>query len=318
MSLFPKNLNEYVAGMGIPRGPKSKVYLYDPVNGNDSNPGTSWQAPLLSLEAAEDLCVANRHDVVLALAGAAACNPAAAIAWDKSYTHLVGVGSYLPGLGNRSRVVMAAATAVTPVITFSGNGCIVKNLQFNQEKATGAASGVAIVTGERNFFENVFFMVPTSRTAASYSLKVSGGENVFKNCTIGQHTLLRTAATYGLWMHKGAGDNQRNKFIHCEFLSWSSVTTHVLVYTDVDIDNECFTLFFDDCLFANYNGSGEAGGKLAVAIDDNCAVFHQIYMRGRNDIAGCTAVADPLTYVLQAEQGTGTQSGLLMATVNES
>lgn len=317
MGLYPKNLNEYVASMGIPRGPKSRVFLYDPVNGSDSNTGTNWKSPLKTLEAAEDLCTANRHDVVLALAGATACNPTAPIVWDKSYTHLIGVGSYLPGLGNRSRVVLQAAIAATPVITFSGDGCIVKNMQFNQEKATGA-SGVAIVTGQRNLFENVFFMTPTSVTAASYSLKMSGGENYFKNCTIGQHTNLRTAASRGLWLHKGDGNNQRNYFEHCRFLSWSSVTTHVLVYTDVDINNECFTVFFDACSFLNYNGSGEAGGKLAAAIDDNCAVFHQIYMLGQeNCIAGCTAVADPLTYVVKAEVS-GTASGLLMATVNES
>jgi len=41
-------------------------------------------------------------------------------------------------------------------------------------------------------------------------------------------------------------------------------------------------------------------------------------MRGQNNsVAGCTAVADPLTYVLKAESGSGPQSGLLMATVAE-
>lgn len=315
MGLFPKNLNEYVAGMGIPRGPKSKVFIYDPVNGSDSNPGTSWQYPLLTLEAAEDLCTANQHDVVLALAGATACNPAASVTWDKSYTHLIGVGSYLPGLGNRSRVVMQAATAVTPCITFSGNGCIVKNMQFNQEKATGAASGVAIITGQRCLFENVFFMCPTSATAASYSAKISGGENAFVRCTFGQHTNVRSAATRNVWLHKGDGDCQRNKFIGCEFLSWASGggTAHVLVYIDVDIDVEVFTAFFENCLFANIGPA-----TLAVAIDDNCATTdHRIYMRGQeNSVAGCTAVADPLTYVLKAE-ASGTASGLLMATVAE-
>ena len=75
---------------------------------------------------------------------------------------------------------------------------------------------------------------------------------------------------------------------------------------------------FENTLFWNLNGSGEAGGVLAVAIDDNCAVHHQILLRGQgNSIAGCTAVAAPLTYVLKAEQS-GTASGLLMATVNEA
>lgn len=317
MGLYPKNLNEYVTSLGLPRGPLSKVFLVDPVNGDDDNTGLTWQSPLLSLEAAEDLCTANRHDTVLFLAGATADNPTAEIEWDKSYTHLVGIGSYLPGLGQRCRVVANSTWHNT--ITFSGNGCIVRNMQFGMEHLTGTAVGVATVTGQRCSFENVFFMVPVSVTAASYSLKVSGGENHFKNCTIGQQTSVRTAASRGLWMYKGDGDNQRNYFEHCRFLSWSSVTTHVLVYTDVDIDNEGFTLFFDDCLFANLYGSGEAGGKLAVAIDDNCAVFHLIYMWGQNNsISGCTAVADPLTYVMKAETGTGTQSGMLMALINES
>ena len=318
MGLFPKNLNEYVASLGIPRGPLSQAYLVDPVNGSDSNPGTSWQSPLLTLEAAENLCVANRHDTVLLLAGATAINPAAMITWDKAYTHLVGIGCELPGLGQRCRVVQLAATALAAGFTFSGDGCIIKNVQLSNEYATGAM-GVAIVTGQRCLFENVFFMVPFSVTATSYSLKLSGGENTFRRCTIGQTTALRTGASRNLWLYKGAGDNQRNKFIDCEFLSWSSITTHVLVCVDVDINNEGWSVQFENCLFWNLNGSGEVGGVLAVGIDDNCAVHHQILMRGQgNCFAGCTAVADPLTYVLKAETGTGTQSGLLMATVNES
>ena len=317
MGLYPQNLNEYVASMGIPRGPLSKAYLVDPVNGSDLNSGTTWKQPLLTVEAAEDKCVANRHDTVLFLAGATACNPAALITWDKSYTHLIGVGSELPGMGNRCRIIGAAATALPLMITITGNGCMFKNLQFGNEYATGAVT-VVQVTGQRCLFENVFFMVPFSVVAHSCSLKISGGENTFKRCTFGQHTCVRTAASHNVWFYKGAGDNQRNKFLDCEFLSWSSVTTHTHIYTDIDINNETFTIQFENCLFDNYNGSGEAGGVLAVAIDDNCAVFHQIIMRGQgNCFAGCTAVADPLTYVLKAETGTGTQSGLLMATVAE-
>lgn len=315
MGLFPRNLNEYVAQMGVPRGPDSQAYLVDPVDGSDSNNGKSWEKPLASLEAAEDLCVGDQNDAVLFLGGDSADNPTAAIAWDKDFTHLIGLSSDVYGVGQRCRVVMKAATAVTPVITFSGNGCIVKNMQFNQEKATGAASGVVIVTGQRCYFENVFFMCPTSATAASYSLKVSGGENVFKRCTIGQHTLARTAATRGLWLYKGAGDCHRNKFVDCEFLSWASGggTAHVLVYTDVDIDVEVFTAQFENCLFANL-----VPATLAVAIDDNCAeTDHRLIMRGHNDVLGCTAVADPLTYVYCPDAAANV-SGLLMIAVNEA
>jgi hypothetical protein len=316
MGLFPKNLNEYVVSLGIPRGPKSKVFLVDPVNGSDSNPGTSWQAPLKTLIAAEDLCTGDQHDTVLFLSGDTADNPTAAIAWDKDYTHLVGLSSNVYGVGQRCRVVALAATALSPVITFSGNGCIVKNMQFNNEKAAGAASGVAIVTGQRCYFENVFFMCPTATDANSYSLKLSGGENVFFHCTIGQHTLVRTAASFGLWMHLGAGDNQRNKFVGCEFLSWSSTTDHVLVKIATDLTTDTFTLQFENCLFANLISG--AGTLTAAIVDGATDAGHRIIMRGHeNAILGCTAVANPLTYVYTAEVG-GTQSGLLMTAINES
>jgi hypothetical protein len=302
MGLYPKNLNEYVASMGIPRGPKSKVFLVDPVNGSASNPGTSWASPLLDIEAAYALCTANQHDVVLFLAGATADNPAAAIDWSKSYTHLIGVGSELPGLGQRCRVVNAAATVMHgPVITFSGNGCIVKNMQFGNEHAAGTATGVVLVEGQRNYFENVFFMVPFATDAGSYSLKITdGGENVFKRCTIGQQTCVRTAATYGLWIALGIGEANptRNKFIDCEFLSWSSVTTHVHVLIDADITVEAFSLHFENCRFLNFPGSGEAGGLLAESINDNMVKYHQVAFWGKNSFGGVTTAGTTLTYML--------------------
>jgi hypothetical protein len=304
---------------GVPFGPLSKYYVVDPSSSqaSDSNEGTV-EMPLKSLEAAEDKCVSGQNDVVFFIAGATADNPTASITWDKDYTHLIGVGCQLPGVGQRCRVVMKAATAVTPVITFAGDGCIIKNMQFNQEKATGAASGVAIVTGHRNYFENVFFMTPTSATAASYSLKVGGTENAFVRCTIGQHTNVRSAATYGLWLYEGDDDCHRNKFIDCEFLSWATGggTAHVHVYTALGIDVEVYTAFFENCLFDNIGAA-----TLDVAIDDNCATTdHQIILRGRNNcFAGCTAVADPLTYVLTPDMnGDHATSGLLMITVTET
>ena len=316
MGLYPKALEAVLAG--VPWGPYSNCYIVDPINGSDSNDGKRWSKPLQTIEAAEDLCVTNQNDVVVFVGGPTADNPTASIAWDKDYTHLVGLSADLPGVGQRCRIVMEAATAVTPTITISGDGCVFKNLQFNQEKATGAASGVAIVTGHRNYFENVFFMCPTSQTAASYSLKVGGTENTFKRCTIGQHTLVRSAGTRGLWLYVGDDDCHRNKFIDCEFLSWATGggTAHVLVYVDVDIDVEVYTAFFENCLFANIGVA-----TLAVGIDDNCAeTDHRIYLRGRNNcFDGCIAVADPLTYIRVPDMnGDHVTSGLLMIAPTET
>ncbi len=306
MGLFPRNLNEYVADMGIPRGPDSNAFCYDPVNGSDNNPGTSWEAPLKTLEAAEDLCISDQHDAVIAISGDTADSPSAAIAWSKDYTHLIGLSSDVYGLGQRTRVVAAAATLASSVVTFSSNGCIVKNMQFNNEKAAGAASGVEVVSGMRNFFENVFFMTPTASDAASYSLKMSGAENVFKHCTIGQQTNFRSAASYGLWLHKGAGSSvSRNLFDECMFLSWSGGTpsTHVHVLVDADIVAIPWLTIFKDCAFINNYGGGTIQAQ---AIDDNCtAAGHQIVLWGKNSFTGCTVVADNLTYIFNQAKFAG-------------
>jgi hypothetical protein len=297
MGLYPKNLNEFVASMGIPRGPKSKVYLYDTVNGDDNWHGTDWLHPMKTLTAAEDKCVGDQHDTVLALSGDTEDNPTVIIAWDKDYTHLIGLSSGVYGLGQRCRVVAQAAATLEHVVTFSGNGCIVKNMQFNNEKAAGAASGIATITGMRNYIENVFFMAPTANDAASYSLKNAGAENVFKHCTIGQTTNARAAASYGLWLHKGAGASVcRDIFDECMFLSWGALHSHVHVLVDNDIATVPWWVVFKDCLFHNATGGGDT---LQQAIDDNStAAGHAILLWGKNQFAGVDLVADTLTYIL--------------------
>jgi hypothetical protein len=313
MGLYPDNLNDFVASMGIPRGPKSKAYVYDPVNGSNSNTGVSWESPLLTLEAAEDKCVGDQHDVVLAIAGDTADNPSAMVAWDKDYTHLIGLSSGVYGLGQRCRVVALAATALTAPITFSSNGCIVKNMQFNNELATGTAGGCGIITGQRNYFENVFFMAPTTSTAASYSMKSAGAENVFKHCTFGQTTNARSAATYSLWLHKGAGASVcREIYDECLFLSWGALHSHVHVLVDNDIATVPWWVAFKDCLFFNASGGGDT---LQQSIDDNStAAGHAVLLWGKNSFAGVDAVADTLTYVLNQSKF----AGGLMAALSES
>jgi hypothetical protein len=305
------DLRKYLNVMDLPMGPKSRTYLVDMVNGSDLNTGTNLDQPLKTLEEAEDRCVGDQHDAVLVLSGDTADNPSAAIVWDKDYTHLVGLSSGVFGLGQRCRVVAQAAVAASPVITFSSNGCIVRNIQFNNEKAAGVASGVGIITGSRNHYKNVFWMTPTATDAESYSLKLSGSENVFERCTIGQYTNARSAASYGLWLH-GATAVSRNHFVKSSFLSWGALDDHVLVLVDADIVTYPWMTIFEDCLFANNAGGGDT---LTQAIDDNStAAGHQILLLGKNSFAGVDAVADTLTYILVQHFS----HGGLMAALEES
>jgi len=306
------DLVDGLTALGTLMAAGGKWYYCDPTNGSTAGDGLAPETATSSLETAYALTRDGYNDGVIFIGGATAFNPAASITWAKNYCHLIGISSNLPGLGQRCRVVGLAATGLSPVITFSGSGNVISNMQFNNEKAAGAASGVAIVTGLRNQFENVFFMAPTATDAASYSLKVSGSENAFVNCTIGQFTNPRTAASYGLWLF-GASTCLRNKFIGCEFLSWGYNANHVHVYADVQLAVVPWVVWFENCLF-QHNGT-----QLTQAIDDNCtAAGHQIVLRGRDSgVLNAAAVADTLTYIFALDAASNV-SGLLMIAVAES
>lgn len=302
MGLFPTQLREYLAGF-IPFGPKSQIYLVDPVNGDDDNSGLSFEAPKKSIKAAFDLCTADEHDTVVMLSGDTADNPAAALAWTKDYTHLIGWSSDLPGVGQRCRIVGTAALDLAQVITFSGNGCIVKNIQFFNGNDAASDSGAVIVSGSRNQFENCFFAGMGHATAAaragSYSLSLTGAENVFKRCSIGLGSMIRAAANAELLI--SGTTCVRNKFIECEFVSWS-VTAGKLLVKFVAAAFP-YTTQFENCLFDNLDMSagGADGASIDNAIGDESGNKHQIILRGKNQFVGCTGVADTVTNVWSAE-----------------
>ena len=312
MGLYPKNLNEFVAGMGIPRGPLSKVYLVDPVNGSASNPGTSWQYPLLTVAAAYALCVADRHDVVLLLSGDTSDQPAAAINWSKDFTHLIGLGPEHYGVGLRSRMVGTAGNDLAQIITFSGTGCIVKNIQFFQGNDAAADSGAVIVSGSRNYFENVLFAgmghATAGARAGSYSLKVTGSENTFKRCGIGLQTIVRAAANTELLM---SGDPcYRNRFVDSEFLSWSVTAGKFLV--KFDSTSSPWQTQFENCLFANLDqaAGGGDGASIDNAISDASVFKHHVILRGNLTIVGCTGVADVVTNIYASAPTPSVTAGL--------
>lgn len=276
------DIEKYLVLNGIPRGPKSKIYFVDPVNGSDSNMGTSFKAPLKTITAAEALTVGDQHDCVVMLAGDTADNPATAIAWDKDYTHLVGLSGDLPGMGQRCRIVGTAALDLAQLVTFSGVGCIVRNIQFfNGGDATGAL-GAVIVSGGRNYFKNCFFAGMGHATpagqAAGFSLTVSGAENYFEDCTIGLDTIVRTSTNAELII-----SNVRNRFRHCDIRKHSVTSGNFLVRIDNTLDLR--DTIFDDCLFFCYTPNW-ASGSADVFDMPASGNTHYVILRGECQLVG--------------------------------
>lgn len=283
---------------GIPIGPLSKVYVVDPVNGASGNSGLSFESPLNTVEAAYALMTANRHDCLIQISGATADNPSAAITWSKDYTHWIGLSGDLPGVGQRARVVGTAALDLAQLVTFSGAGCIIKNLQFFNGADANSDSGAAIVSGSRNYFKNVFFAgmghaTPAAR-AGSYSLKVSSSENYFEDCTIGLDTIVRSAANSELMLTSG---HSRNTFRSCRFVSISATAGKFLVSVDTTQDSRITS--FEDCLF--YNNSTNWGTQIsnAFTIIGSGSTYYIDLARCR--LVGPSGWSDVVTHLYSAD-----------------
>lgn len=252
MSLFPPSV-EY-AIYNVPRGKASKIFVVDFVNGSDSGPGTQWSAPLKTLEAAYAKTVDLRNDIILLISASTAYLSTAAIAWANNYTHLIGLSA--PSLMEPRTIVKSpVALASTPFITWSGSGCVVKNISFWHESSNVASLVNFYLTGGRNYFESCQFAggCGANGVTGARSLKIGGasGGNSFKNCMIGQDFVNSPNGVAALEFVLGAN---HNIFDDCVFNGATDGTTfaHVTVAAAAGLGK---LNLFRRCLFTN-TGAG--------------------------------------------------------------
>jgi hypothetical protein len=252
MSLYPKNLKEYIAFAGIPRGYDSHIFIVDPVNGDDDNYGQSFDKPLATIAAAEDLCTGEKHDTVLFVPGDTSDSTAATITWDKDHTHLIGLGAPFGGIGCRCRI---ASTVAAPAFTLSARGCIFKGIQIQNSYA--GASGGFLVSGPYNYFEGMYFngmnVAGGAQASASYCLEVDAAENWFKNCTIGSVQVACTSTNAVLVLSTGA-----QTFEGCRIQHYSETAGNFLVRLAAGTSGMSL-LTFKDCIFYNQSVNWAAG-----------------------------------------------------------
>src|SRR5512146_497245 len=105
MGLFPASVD--YALVDVPRSRLSKIFVVDGVNGNNSNSGLKWDAPLASVAAAYAKTTNLRNDVVLLVGNGTSNTSAAQLSWANDFTHLIGLCS--GGPEPRSRIKCGAA-----------------------------------------------------------------------------------------------------------------------------------------------------------------------------------------------------------------
>ena len=236
---------------GVPFSADAKYYFVDAANGSDGNDGLTPDAALATVIAAEDKCVANQHDTIFYIAGATALNMSAALTWDKSYTHLIGICAPTM-VAQRARLMYETGTTVaSPLLDVTATGCIFKNIYLFHGIAAATNLLNVRVTGGRNYFENVHFAGGGHATQAvdgGASLALYGAEEcTFVNCTIGVDTIAAATGMMGMRVDSAA---TRNIFKGCNFTMYAgnSGSGFVEVVDSAGFDRY---LMFEDCLFIN-------------------------------------------------------------------
>ena len=250
------------SGMLPPMGTGSKAFFVHGSLGLDGNSGLRPSEPVKTLTQAYALCTDGAGDVVYIMndGTTAATVRDVALTWAKDNCHIVGLCA--PTLVNqRSRISTVSSStdvdAYTPYLTLSASGCSISNLSWFQGNSEDGKASVGIkVTGSRNYFNNVGMITGAHANQgdeASYQLQVTGSENTFINCYIGQDTAAagNNAAYANLRFGSGADDEAtRNVFRDCIFPMFADDTepcfVRVVGLTDIQRWN-----LFERCSFIN-------------------------------------------------------------------
>ena len=263
MGLFPPSV-EYALS-DVPRSKDSKIFVVDYTNGSDSNSGLKWAGPLKTIEAAYAKTTTAKNDVVLLVGNGASNVAAAAMTWANDFTHLIGLSAPLPDEA-RSRIKCGAALATTPFITWSADGCVVKNISFWHETSDALGLVCLKVTGGRNAFMNcqIAGAIGTNNSTGARSLVVSGAGasgNYFKNCTIGNDTIQIVQGVHTMELEDAP---QHTQFDDCLFVHSAGHTTNCHVFAAAAADVGRRTIF-KKCFFINETAVAQAEVILVTA-----------------------------------------------------
>lgn len=287
-------------------------YYCDPTHGTSGGDGRTAATANSDLLAMYNLCRDGYNDGVFLIGKATSYNPTAAFVWSKSYTHLVGLTNGLPGMGQRARILNHSDNDLAVLFTLSGSGCLVANVQFFDGKNNAADGACVLVSGSRNHFINVFVAGMADATASgpatragSYSLKVTGAENTFTDCTIGVDTVVRSAANSELIV-----SNVRNQFRNCDIRS-NSVTAGKFLVTIDSSAADLRDIIFEDCLFFNYSANWATGITDAFKMTVTSTVY--VILKGQCQFVGVgMGVADVVTRVYGC--GAAPNAGMFIST----
>ena len=252
----------------IAQGDFGKRWYLDPVNGSDSNDGTTQDKAFLTLPVAYAALTENKNEVLCIMGGATSLKLSTAFTWAKSYTHMVGVAGSLR-FGGRVRIGQAAATPLATMVTISGNGCVFKNVHFQHGQASATNLICVSISGQRNMFDACHFDATLDSVAggSSYSWRAaqleSGAQaNNFYRCTFGSWSDTVVWASANGRLLQFVGDNADTFCEDCIFIGNTSAAMKFVDFTG-PISGDGSEVDFIKCRFRNI-GTSITGGVFGV------------------------------------------------------
>ncbi|KKL08256.1 hypothetical protein LCGC14_2577660 [marine sediment metagenome] len=263
-------------GAGVP-------YYCDPDNGDNNLSGRTPGTAVASLVTALGLTTAEQNDAVVLIGDGNTTGTArltAELDWAKDAVHLVGIAA--PSRESQRARISHPTSAVTNFNLFkvSGSGCAFENFSLFQGVGQATTDEKLMeVTGSRNSFDGVAIMgigaTAGAARAGSYDLYLNGGgENVFRNCSIGVETIQRSAANANVRIRNRA---QRNQFEDCDFVV--SASSNAVLNIDADSNDALggSTMVFKRCFMRNLLGI-PSGVAQTVSITFDAANNGTIYV----------------------------------------
>ena len=159
-----------------------------------------------------------------------------------------------------------AATDIA-MVRVTGTGCTFRNIKFANNWTVANNLYAIDDQSTQCLFENCTIQSLGSAhltNASAASLRVSSDTTIYNNCTIGQDTL-KVTSTGGQQVLIAAGSDggataaHRVIFNNCQFESYTSDTTHVIVRVNANGDIDRFVRFVNPA-FLNFNFDASNGG----------------------------------------------------------
>jgi hypothetical protein len=248
-----------------------------------------------SIALAEDQAVTGRNDTILVTPESHPWRgdsnaTAAALTWDRSNTHVLGLSPTSKAGYNRARFSHSGYTMAN-FMTVSGDDNCFKNVRFMHGASTGGASDVTCitVTGAGNRFEKVAFAGPNNATQAASNnykgIQITGSHNYFKDCMFGSVNDVDRSGT-GAILYFGAACGGWNIFENCVFRSRNGGgQSGAFFITDAVSDTVVdYTAIFLNCQFLHQ------GTALAYGISKATNTSRKLYFDGNCTIAGVTDI----------------------------